>query len=316
VVLAPFGVLWFRVTGRTPTGTYRLMRRIHTAAPRLVDPRRRPAYPGELTAAEGAVGCLSVSDLLEVREQLDRDGLAVLQGRLPTETVAALTELAARASCTLVGSGRPGRTGRFDPEHPRATRYEVPEARLLADPTVQRLVVDPVFRRLGAAYLRAEPVNDLVSMWWTAPHAGDDLSVAAQLFHSDRDRLSFVKAFAYLTDVGPDQGPHVYVLGSHHDRPLTLRADRRYSDEEVAAHYPAESHLAVEGPAGTVFLADTRGLHRGRPPRSGHRLVFQLEYATGLLGAPYESFPERRLRDDVRAEARAHRTTYQRLLRG
>jgi hypothetical protein len=35
-----------------------------------------------------------------------------------------------------------------------------------------------------------------------------------------------------------------------------------------------------------VFLADTRGLHRGLNLQRGHRLVFQMEYACSLFGAP------------------------------
>ena len=54
----------------------------------------------------------------------------------------------------------------------------------------------------------------------------------------------------------------------------------------MAAHYPPEDHLSITGPRGTVFLADTRGLHRGLRVESGHRLVFQMEYASSLFGAP------------------------------
>ena len=314
LLVAPLGLIWFRITGRTPTGTYRVMRRVHTVVPSIVDPRRRETTAPQVGGVDGVVGHLSVPDLVAVRERLDSDGVAVLPWTLPQETVTSLTDLAGRVSCRLVGTGRDARDRPFDPDQPLATRYEVPESRLLADPTVQRMVVDPAFRRLAAGYLRAEPVNDMVSMWWTAPHDSPDLSAAAQMFHADRDRLSFVKAFVYLTDVGPDDGPHIYVKGSHRDRPFALRADRRFTDEEVAAHYPPEAHLSIEAPAGTVFMADTLGLHRGTPPKAGHRLVFQLEYATGLFGAPYETFPENRLRKDVRVEARAHPRTYGRLL--
>ena len=314
VLLVPFGVLWFRLTGNTPTGTYRVMRRVHTAVPALLDPRRRPSAVQGQTGVTGAIGSLSVSNLLAVREDLDRDGVAILPWRLPADAVDSLIDLAGRASCFLVGTGVEEIPRRFDPDNPVATRYEVPEPRLLADPTVQRLVVDPVFRRLAAAYLRSEPVNDMISMWWSAPQDDADLSSAAQMFHADRDRLSFVKVFVYLTDVGPNDGPHVYVKGSHHDRPFALRADRRFTDAEVAAHYPPEAHLSVEAPAGTIFMADTLGLHRGTPPVNGNRLVFQLEYATGLFGAPYTSYPEVGLREDVRAEALSHPRTYARLL--
>ena len=47
--------------------------------------------------------------------------------------------------------------------------------------------------------------------------------------------------------------------------------------------------MEIAGPRGTVFLADTAGLHKGLPLRRDHRLVFQTEYAVSLFGAPYTS---------------------------
>ncbi|MEL7207518.1 MAG: phytanoyl-CoA dioxygenase family protein [Actinomycetota bacterium] len=313
-VLAPFGLLTYRLTGRTPTATYRAMRRVHTVAPGFGDPRRR-SDPTIAPVADAALGPLDARDLAELRLRLDRDGYAVLDQRLDAETVAELTRLASEARCRVVGrrGGASREMARFDPERPLATRYELPEETILADPTAQALAVDEGFRRIAATYLRAEPVNDMVSMWWTAPDDDIDLSVAAQMFHADRDRLSFVKFFVYLTDVGPGDGPHVYVRGSHHDRPARLRADRRFTDEEVLAHYDEEDLVSVEGPAGTVFVADTLGLHKGTPPMDGIRLVFQVEYATSLLGAPYERIPSDLLTESTRATVEANPHSFQRL---
>lgn len=314
VVAAPFGLVIFRRTGRTPTATYRVLRRVHSVAPRVGDPRRRPE-PTAQPVADGALGPLGVDDLAAVRGDLDRDGFAVLDQQLDADTVAALTDLATQAQCRVVGRrGAPvAEPARFDPEQPLATRYELPEVTILADPAAQALAVDEGFRRIAGSYLRAEPVNDMVSMWWTAPADEVDLSAAAQLFHADRDRLSFVKFFVYLTDVGPDDGPHVYVRGSHHDRPARLRADRRFSDDEVLEHYAPDDLVSVEGPAGTVFVADTLGLHKGTTPTSGVRLVFQVEYATSLLGAPYERIPNDLLDAATRDQVTAHPHSFQRL---
>ena len=140
--------------------------------------------------------------------------------------------------------------------------------------------------------------------------------MAAQRFHADLDRLRFVKFFAYLTDVGPDQGPHVYVRGSHRRRPTALRADRRFRDDEVRARFPERDLVSIEGPAGTVFAADTSGLHKGLPLADGHRLVVQVEFASGLLGAPYTSVAPSTFAPDVRRVLEAHPWTYRRFLAG
>ena len=49
--------------------------------------------------------------------------------------------------------------------------------------------------------------------------------------------------------------------GTHRDLPAEFRADRRYSDEEVGRRFPSQV-VRIPGPRGTVFLADTRGLHK------------------------------------------------------
>jgi hypothetical protein len=316
VLLTPVGIVGYWLTGRTSTGTYRVMRRVHSIAPSIVDPRRRPAVPAP-PVTDGALGPLTGPDLDDARSALDRDGFVVLDQRLDPDTVAALTDVAANAECTVVGSVDPdvgSSPARFDPDRPLAPRYEVTESTLFASEVVQELAVDEGIRRLAAAYLRCDPVNDLLSMWWSAPGVDGDRSAAAQQFHADRDRLSFVKLFAYLTDVGPGHGPHVYVRGSHRDRPMALRADRRFSDAQVGAYYGPGDKVSIEGPAGTVFLADTLGLHKGTAPVDGPRLVFQIEYATNLFGAPYETVPESVLSPQVRARAAAHPHSFQRLL--
>ncbi len=50
----------------------------------------------------------------------------------------------------------------------------------------------------------------------------------------------------------------------------------------------------ILGLRGTVFLADTRGLHKGLEVRKGNRLVFQTEYSSSLFGSPYPRVVVRR----------------------
>ena len=146
-------------------------------------------------------------------------------------------------------------------------------------------MADESILRLAQDYLGAAPLQNLVAGRWSAP-GGGSASAAAQLFHFDLDRPRFLKLFVYLTDVDSDTGPHAFVRGTHRDLPAAFRVDRRYSDDEVELAFPGKV-VRLPGPRGTVFLADTRGLHKGEPVIRGHRLVFQLELASSLFGQTY-----------------------------
>ena len=74
------------------------------------------------------------------------------------------------------------------------------------------------------------------------------------------------------------------MLGSHRRLPRDLRQDRRYGDDEVLRHYPADRVRTITGPRGLVFAADTRGLHKGAPLERGERLILQLQFSNSSFG--------------------------------
>jgi len=90
-----------------------------------------------------------------------------------------------------------------------------------------------------------------------------------------------VKFFLYLTDVDDTAGPHIYVKGSHKED--VLLKIRRYTDEEVEGAFGADRIVHFTGPAGTCFLENTYGIHRGLPPASKARLIFQVVYSQSVI---------------------------------
>ncbi len=216
-------------------------------------------------------------------ERVEQEGFAVLEQRLPESVCRALVALGDTAPAHDADGHQVVMASTVAPEAPR---YDLDELDLLKDPEVQRLVVDPSLHELASRYLGGEAVSDMAAMWWSVAQPGGPSSSAAQLFHTDRDRLSFVKFFVYLTDVDEDHGPHVYVRGSHRRLPPGIRADRRHDDDAVVAAFGPDALVTIAGPRGTVFMADTSGLQRP-PAQVGRRLVFQIEYTTSLFGAPY-----------------------------
>ena len=145
---------------------------------------------------------------------------------------------------------------------------------VLACPPLSELAVSGPVLRLAGAYLGCVPTIAMAGLRRSLPGpAGID---GGQLFHRDIDTWRSCKLFIYLTDVDEQGGPHVYVEGSHR-RAGDLRI--RMS-EQAADGAPA---VAITGPAGFCFLADTFGVHRGLPPRTGERLMAQFQYAAGPI---------------------------------
>ena len=288
VPVAEAGYLAYRRTDSTPRLAYAAMRRTFAVAPRAFErlARRAARESTERFGEHAAPGILSGS-IDEALVALRRDGYHVLDELLPAAECDDLAHTARRAVCMLVGA-QPGTPARahFDPEHPLAARYEVDERDVLESGAAQRLVADQSVFELSRRYLGASPVQDLVTMWWSAAAGERGSSAAAQQFHFDLDRLRFVKLFVYLTDVDDHTGPHAFVKGSHTDLAPAFRAARRYGDDEVEPAY-GDAVTYIKGPRGTMFLADTRALHKGVTLDRGHRLVFQLQYSSSLFGAPY-----------------------------
>lgn len=176
-----------------------------------------------------------------------------------------------------------------DPYRPELGRYRAPDqvppethvshycdTDIARVPHLLQIANDPRVLAPVARWLGGRPTLAALRLWWSTP-SPDGTPEHAELFHRDVDDLRFVKLFLYLTDVTPDTGPHVFVDGSHIVDRLT--AIRRYGDDEVEKAFGPDRISLLTGEAGTAFLENTYGMHRGVPPVAGARLIFQPLYA-------------------------------------
>ena len=286
--LASWGYRRQMAAGETPRAGYQAMRKLYgcsspTPWEHLV---ARAAAEQPLLELPADPAGLAAGRVDQIVAALRSDGFHILPDRLGPAICDELEAVAVASTCRLIEGPGHGTHARWDAEAPQAVRYDVPEEDIVACPAAQRIVADESLLAVAQSYLGAAPVQDLVAMWWSASLGSGASSAAAQMFHFDLDRLRFMKVFVFLTDVDEHNGPHVYVQGSHRERPPAMRRDGRHTDQEVEAAYPGRSRV-VTGPRGTVFLADTIGMHKGQGLERGHRLVFQVEYATSLFGAPF-----------------------------
>jgi hypothetical protein len=220
---------------------------------------------------------------------LRRDGFYVFHTRAAAEVVEKLRQFALTNPCTP--RGHAADVDSYPRENPMVGRYDFSEEVAFTCPEVREFAADPVTAAIAEAYLGQSVVMDEIAFWWTTTAGAEDTSLNAQEFHQDRDRLSFLKFFIYLTDVTPETGPHVYVRGTHTHVPRALRSDGRKGDLEVTKAGLGEAITEICGPAGTLMAVDTIGLHKGKTPTGGDRLALENEYATSLFGAPYSVIP-------------------------
>lgn len=146
-----------------------------------------------------------------------------------------------------------------------------------------------------------EEILDLVEGYLGAPgrlfHVNamcsfpSDVCGNAQMFHRDNSHPIFCVLFVYLSDVDIDSGAHQYFKHTHdiskfEEHYPELNSDDFFDLPNDSYGFDAfiksalkDSEETITGDAGTCFLSDPRGLHRGLPPISGNRWLAWARYA-------------------------------------
>lgn len=301
----PFGWLIHTITGTTPDWAKQSMIFLLGASggvtndlmSRFVSFR----YPATaIVSGTGVVAALTPQERMQGGAALVERGYFVLPRRVPSAMCDRLLEFAlTRPALVDTHDGNGGRrvSAVYDPARPLGPHYQFERKDLINHPDVQALMADPVLIELAQAYLEAEPVADFIKMWWYSASSGPQ---PAQMYHCDMSRIKWVKFFIYLTDVGPGNGPHCFVGGTHRTGMVPTRFFARgyahLSDEEVTRHYGTRDVAELTGPRGTIIVADTRGLHKGEQVRVGHRLMLQIQFSNSLFGHAYPRTPFEGLR--------------------
>lgn len=297
----PFAALHYRRTGQTTRRGHMALVQLFCATGGTFNDflsrriaRKHP--PVRLPHTRGVLGDLDNDAVKEPLEALRENGYCVFPGALPETMCDALMNFALETTANVRRMDHePADTGKrpalFDPQNFQGVRYDYATADLLDNPQVQALLADPSLLALSQAYLGSAPRADVLSMWWHTPYHAQPDAESAQFFHFDLDRIKWLKVFIYLTDVGVDDGPHMFIAGSHKTGgipwSMRKRGYARLADNEVMDHYGAERHIEFAAPRGTIIVEDTRGLHKGKHVSGNARLVLQLQFSNSLFGTDY-----------------------------
>ncbi len=236
---------------------------------------RRDAVPADRAriASELALGR---ADAAEIADALARDGVAAVPGYWSPERCAGARAALERALAL----------------HPEALRVASggSDRRLYGAeavaPELAAFHADAWTRRMGelASGFGLYPFATLGARIDATPSnrgSGDG-------WHRDWHGSQF-KSILYLCDVGDDNGPFEYVLGSQRARRAVLDTlfgglpaapATRYTPEQVerVVARSGATRRVFPGAAGTLLLVNSAGIHRGRPLASGARLALTNYY--------------------------------------
>ena len=301
LIVLPWGLLSYAVTGKTSSKAYQAFiwmfcvtaGRSNAFLSRVVS-RLHPAT--RLDKATGVLGDMSGPARQACVEKLRRDGCIVFERALPSAACDRLVHFARTTPSKIrrmdgEAATPTARTALFDGTDPVAVRYDYDPAALLDNEDIQSLLADLSLLRLAQEYLGSQPVADVLSMWWHTNHHSQPDSEAAQYYHFDMDRIKWFKVFIYLSDVGPENGPHSFVVGSHRSGGIPWHLRRkgyvRLMDDEVVREYGAERCVHLTAPRGSIIVEDTSGLHKGNAVQSDARLILQLQFSNSPFGGYY-----------------------------
>lgn len=154
------------------------------------------------------------------------------------------------------------------------------------DADARALLDDPLLAEVAAVYWHARLDPAMVSAGRLEARP-DNLGSGAQSWHRDGVTQP-LKGILYLTDVGPEDGPMEYVKGTvrlrdqlrHIARSGAAFRQLNWDDAGVARleRTSPGSVVTCTGRAGTLVLANTFGVHRGRPAARGPRCALTIYY--------------------------------------
>lgn len=173
------------------------------------------------------------------------------------------------------------------------------QSHLIKNDFILKLATDNDILTLAANYFESQPKVAFIASWTT--YADDPEDLGEMYFHMDHHGHKFLKMFYYLTDVDEGDGHHEYVskttdhilnngklaswrktmpdLAREYEKKRRLKGSYKVNEEVIHNHLQ-DDILKIYGKAGSCFIEDTYGLHRGTPIKNASlRTILQVCYA-------------------------------------
>jgi hypothetical protein len=292
------GIAYFYTTHKNLSSAYLAMIRLHCLTSgkftrflgkvfALINPYKSSVMLGQSTFKN-----FSQPEISEICRAIEKNGFYVIENFLSPEQCDELLEIA-KNSDSIPDNEPDIRIKIKDIAEPTSRVYRQAESGIIQKSLVQMLMKDPFFYEVLGKYLRSTPVLCSVNMWWSTlakPSNGDK---EAQNYHFDMSRARWLNFFIYLTDVDEASGPHCYVRGSNKipsgspGHELLKRGYARIPDSDIEQAFGKDQIVEMTAKRGTLIIEDTIGFHRGKPPVTKERFMFELVFSNSLFGGSF-----------------------------
>lgn len=156
-------------------------------------------------------------------------------------------------------------------------RFEIIEQPLLNCRPLVPLAFHPIIIDIAYQYFECMPA--LGTMNLRRSLATGMPPDSTQLWHTDTNAPKLLKIFFYLNDVKKkDDGPFVYIEGSHKNKPEMESYKHRWNNNEILSIYDDDQIKYLCANYGDMIVANTRAFHRGHPPKNQDRYMLTLNY--------------------------------------
>lgn len=204
-----------------------------------------------------------MSDQVPLEDVLRHDGICMLQNKFPLEPfLAYLKRRPVYRNHVRQGKPCEGPLGSWP-----WMCHDMQDAVVAPGLLEAAINILPIARN----YLGRQPLLYSLNIFYTEPpYPGFVAKPDIQEFHRDADDDNFIALFVYCTAVADDEdGPHQFQVGTHNGG-------------------ACRGIASVVGPAGSMFLAATKGLHKGLVPKRTRRMVAWARWGVSDPPASYK----------------------------
>ena len=153
------------------------------------------------------------------------------------------------------------------------------------DSAIYKLVTNRDLISSVARYLKCFPVLTYIAVWYSPNLPGQEKG--SQRYHLDHEDYRQIKAFMFVEDIGPQNGPFTFIPASESKKiqdalNYKMTPDNKQIDDEVVYNIVDKSHARpLTGAAGTLGLIDTsRCFHYGSREGTAPRIMLAFQYMT------------------------------------
>jgi hypothetical protein len=140
-------------------------------------------------------------------------------------------------------------------------------------PSAHYFLKDPLIQEIANIYSSCNKPNRVVA-GVVEYKEGQEIDSGAG-WHVDSEKDFQFKSFMYLTDVDTNTGPFMIVKKSkEYVKDVPKFSNLRIEENDVNLYCSFEDIVEVHGQAGTLILADSTYIHRGKKINSGSRYTY------------------------------------------